>query len=399
MTPEQDYTDFAHTGPGTLAGRFLRQFWQPVFVGADLAIGQAKPVRILSEDFTLFRGNDGRAHVVASRCAHRGTQLSVGTVEDDCIRCRYHGWKFDGSGQCVEAPMNPEQFAANTRITAYPTEEYLGAIFVFFGEGEPPAFPPFPGFYGDGVIQARMRVQPCNYFQGWENDWDELHVAWTHRTGGLHTPPDPGEKSLEETDWGVLKRARKVDGTERITAYFMPHILRLVVPSANIFSYRKIGPAYREGYIMHTPIDDEHHLQFATQEVRVYGDDINEYLEVNAEWLKTLDPSGVQERGEKILRGEAVLEDYLEYPNLIALEDFVAQVGQGPIADRSAERLSRTDADIVMMRQIFSRELQALAEGRPIKQWAQLAEMPFREVTEAVLANPGTGARSAAATR
>jgi hypothetical protein len=50
-----------------------------------------------------------------------------------------------------------------------------------------------------------------------------------------------------------------------------------------------------------------------------------------------------------------------------------------------------------MMRKIFSRELQALAEGRPVKKWAQLTEMPFREVTEAILANPGTGARSASA--
>jgi 5,5'-dehydrodivanillate O-demethylase len=88
-----DYTDFAHVGPGTLAGRYLRRFWQPVYVAADLPPGWAKPLRILGEDFTLYRGEGGTAHVVAFRCAHRGTQLSTGWVEGDCLRCFYHGWK------------------------------------------------------------------------------------------------------------------------------------------------------------------------------------------------------------------------------------------------------------------------------------------------------------------
>src|SRR5437867_3500774 len=51
-----DYTDFAHTGPGTLAGRYLRLFWQPVSLSRDLSAGRARPLRIMSEDFTLYRG-------------------------------------------------------------------------------------------------------------------------------------------------------------------------------------------------------------------------------------------------------------------------------------------------------------------------------------------------------
>src|SRR4051794_35069139 len=57
---EADYTDFAHTGPGTLAGRYLRTFWQPVYVARDLPREQARPIRILGEDFTLYRGASGR---------------------------------------------------------------------------------------------------------------------------------------------------------------------------------------------------------------------------------------------------------------------------------------------------------------------------------------------------
>src|SRR6266508_2234374 len=104
--------DFFHVGPGTLAGRYLRTFWQPVYRAQDLPPGRAKPIKIMNEDLTLYRGVPssefrvprgemergtqnpelGTPHVVAFRCAHRGTQLSTGWVEGDNLRCFYHGW-------------------------------------------------------------------------------------------------------------------------------------------------------------------------------------------------------------------------------------------------------------------------------------------------------------------
>ncbi|HEY3116170.1 MAG TPA: Rieske 2Fe-2S domain-containing protein, partial [Chloroflexota bacterium] len=102
------YEELVRTGPGTLAGRYLRGFWQPVAVAADLPIGRAKPIRVMSEDFTLYRGESGQPHVLAFRCAHRGTQLSTGWVEGDSLRCFYHGWRYDPDGQCVEQPAEPE---------------------------------------------------------------------------------------------------------------------------------------------------------------------------------------------------------------------------------------------------------------------------------------------------
>src|SRR5215204_3448275 len=122
----QDPSDFAHTGPGTLAGRYLRRFWQPVHRAQDLLPGQAKPLHVMSEDFTLYRGEDGSPHVVAPRCAHRGAQLSTGWVEGDCIRCFYHGWKYDRTGQCVDMPAENGAFPAKVCIRSYPLEEYLG---------------------------------------------------------------------------------------------------------------------------------------------------------------------------------------------------------------------------------------------------------------------------------
>jgi 5,5'-dehydrodivanillate O-demethylase len=82
---KDDHADYVHVGPGTLGGRYLRRFWHPVYLAADLPAGHAKPIRILGEDLTLYRGEDGTPHVVAPRCAHRGTPLSTGWVEGDRI--------------------------------------------------------------------------------------------------------------------------------------------------------------------------------------------------------------------------------------------------------------------------------------------------------------------------
>ena len=98
------FADLEPVGPGTPSGRYLRLFWQPVMRAKDLPPGRARPLEILGEKFTIYRGEDGTPHATAFRCAHRGTQLSLGWVEGDDLRCRYHGWRFDGSGQCVEQP-------------------------------------------------------------------------------------------------------------------------------------------------------------------------------------------------------------------------------------------------------------------------------------------------------
>ena len=119
-------SDFARTGPGALAGRFMRSFWQPVSRARDLAPGRTKPLRVMSEDFTLYSGESGAAHLVAFRCAHRGTQLSTGWVEGDELRCFYHGWKYGPDGQCTEQPAEPEPFCQRILIKSYAVQEYSG---------------------------------------------------------------------------------------------------------------------------------------------------------------------------------------------------------------------------------------------------------------------------------
>src|SRR5437870_4926246 len=97
-----EWEDLVRTGPGTPMGTLLRRSWQPIALSHELAAGRALPARIMGEELTVYRGTSGKPYVVAGRCAHRGTRLHTGWVEGECLRCFYHGWKYDGFGQCVE---------------------------------------------------------------------------------------------------------------------------------------------------------------------------------------------------------------------------------------------------------------------------------------------------------
>lgn len=180
--------DFASAGPGTPGGILLRTQWQPVHLSRNLKNGDAKPIHVMGERFTLYRGESGEAHVVADRCAHRSTQLSTGWVRGDNIQCYYHGWTYNGKGNCVLRPgERPSGPAPVADIAAYPTREHMGLIYAYFGEGPEPAFPPFPHFGDEGVVETTATLFSCNWFQTYENQIDEAHLAFVHSCGAVRT--------------------------------------------------------------------------------------------------------------------------------------------------------------------------------------------------------------------
>src|SRR6266702_2722348 len=135
------HDDFIQSAPGTPMGKLLRSFWQPVALASAVAAGKAIGIHILNEELTLYRGESGEPHLVGKRCAHRGTELRAGWVEGDCIRCFYHGWKYDPTGQCIEQPAEEESFARKIKIAGYPVHDYAGLLLAYLGEGEPPPLP------------------------------------------------------------------------------------------------------------------------------------------------------------------------------------------------------------------------------------------------------------------
>ena len=367
QTEPAEKIDFVHTGPGTLAGKYLRRFWQPVYLSSELTTGYAVPIRIMGEDFTLYRGESGAAYVVEFRCAHRGTQLSVGWVEQDCIRCFYHGWKYDGTGQCVEQPAESESFAQKIKIRSCPTKEYLGLIFAYFGEDAAPPFTRYAELEEAGEIDVGSYIRYCNYFNTLENGIDQTHVPFTHAKSnftkfGLNW--DIPQITAEETDYGIAMHGRRKDGKVRVNHYLMPNIL-----------YIKGSPesgqeGWREAFAWRVPVDDESHRSFNIALIHVSGDAAQRLRERQRQQQEIIVklPSA-NEMAARVLAGKISVHDIDERSDLVNIQDHVAQEGQGAIPDRDAERLGRSDVAIILLRQIWRRELGALAQGGALKQW------------------------------
>ena len=360
-------------GPDTWAGKYLRRFWHPVAIGADLTAGSAKPIRVLGEDFTLYRGATGRPHAVDSACAHRCTQLSVGTIEDDNIRCLYHGWLYDANGQCLEQPSEPESFAGKIRLRSLPTEEYLGLIFCYFGSDKAPPLPRFPNFEEDGLRDNEYYSRECNYYQNLDNHGDSAHVPYAHRlslqksmtAAGLnHNMP---MMSAEETEYGLASTASWPDGRSRTISLIMPNMNQFTVPT-NVPGER----GWTDHLAWRVPIDDGRHYSCSVQLHRLSDEGRARYHEVKRQTQERLAnlPSPTREMVQKILTGEASLDDAADRDDIVYLEDTVSQEGQGRIVDRSKEHLGRSDATLILRRKIHLRELRALSEGRPVKEWS-----------------------------
>jgi len=112
------------TGSETPTGRLFRQYWIPALLAEELPENDSPPVRvkILSERLIAFRDTEGRYGLIDEFCAHRGVSLWFGRVEEGGLRCAYHGWKYDVTGQAVEVPSEPENsnFCRKVKLTSYP---------------------------------------------------------------------------------------------------------------------------------------------------------------------------------------------------------------------------------------------------------------------------------------
>jgi 5,5'-dehydrodivanillate O-demethylase len=345
-------------------------FWHPVHRAEDVKAGEAKPIRIMSKDFTLYRGESGKTRLLDFRCAHRGAQLSAGWVEGDCIRCSYHGWLYDDTGQCVEQPAEDKPFAEKIRIRSYPTREYLGLIFAYLAEGEPPRMPRYPHFEREGYLEVLpLQIWPCNFFQRVDNNGDTAHVSFVHRGGYHGTGARSGIPKFAkvESNWGTTSYATFPGGWTNVFQFVMP----------NAYVFRNPSPEPEFPWDDRTqwdvPVDDQHSLQFRIRLVPVTGEAAREYKERRAAQAAK-DEMSVTELGESVLSGRIRFQDMEKYMcdkiALVHAQDYVAQVGQGPIADRGREHPGRSDAGVILFRKIWERELRALKEGRPLKKWA-----------------------------
>jgi 5,5'-dehydrodivanillate O-demethylase len=326
----------------------------------------------MSEDFTLYRGEAGVSHLLTFRCAHRGTQLSTGWVEGDELRCFYHGWKYGPDGQCTEQPAEPEPFCQRIRIRSYPTHEYLGLVFAYLGEGETPPLPRYPDFEEDGILEVQSLYRACNYFNTIENEVDSVHVSFAHRKSrpGVANQPPPLVDG-EETEWGIRQRytyATEAGEVVKVSYLGMPNIKYGQMPPQTAL---ETGPGDNIRWMV--PIDDFRHVYFVAHLAHVTGENVGSFRERQAATRGHLNPY-TADLAEKLLAGHGRIQDVTEEEYgvpIIQTQDDVAQTGQGAIANRDDEHLGRSDNLVVLLRRIWTRELDALAEGRPLKRWVR----------------------------
>lgn len=371
---EPEVKDPVYTGPGTVAGRLMRGYWQPVKKSQDVPNGTAHPLRVMGEQFTLYRGRDGRAAVLAPRCAHRLTVLSVGTVEDGGLRCMFHGWKFGPDGRCLEAPGESETLVSKAAVRSYPTREAYGLIFVYLGGGTEPPFPDLAGFsreHGNDfetatLIETLEYQRRCNFFSNVENGVDHAHVPYTHRlssdpnrTKDGFSPTAANQSPISVHRGRSLVHTREIDPDSPYRATFlMPNALHLIVAG-------RFG--LMEQFAWRVPIDDELHLSFGVMGHFLGPEGLEAHTRRRQE-VAVLREKFIPaaEAAELIIAGKASITDYLDHPDLVNLEDHVGQVGMGRLADRENERLGESDKGVVQIRRMWRRQLDAFDRGEPL---------------------------------
>ena len=367
------------TARGTPMGDLLRSFWQPVGLSAQVEAGKAKSVRVFSEELTLYRGDSGQAYVIGGRCAHRCTRLATGWVEGEEIRCVYHGWKYDGSGQCVEMPAEKETLATSVKIAGFPVHEYCGLVFAYLGDGPAPEFdlPKKDVFeQPDRLLFTREQVWPANWFQQTENSLDATHVSFVHQKGrigifGEAVTPAMPKLEYFETDAGIRQIATRGADNVRISDWTFPNNNHILVPGIS-----KQHP-WMDISVWLVAIDDERTSRFQIYSMPSMGAEEDQRTTEHFHRHLGYNPSDHHHE----------LFELEKYPEEMALElvnaqDYVAVVGQGPIVDRSQERLTSSDLGIALQRRIFWREMAALQAGRPTKHWIRLNEAIKLQSTE-----------------
>ena len=196
----------------------LRKYWHPVAAVEDLDGGPIKTT-LLDEDLVVFRSG-GEVHALQDLCIHRGTPLSLGSLNaDGCLVCAYHGWTYDTSGRCVYIPSQPpdkQRIPSQAKVPAYRTAEHYGLVYVALDEPVAPV-PEFPEYYDDAFHMIRPGEWTWNASAARfvENAIDIAHLPIVHP--GLLADADAtviAPFEMEETDRGYAYSARRHDVDE-----------------------------------------------------------------------------------------------------------------------------------------------------------------------------------------
>ncbi len=323
------WADLDAQSPG---GALLRRAWQPVARCMDLPVGATRRVRVLGEDLTLFRGESKGVYAVGARCPHRGTDLLLGRVQGDTLSCLHHGWCWRGRGEA--APAHPGQ-PAGLKLRSLPTREALGLVFVWLGEGPPPALPSFPSGPWTALTTDRW---PCSFFRRLENTLDLSHLPHSHRLSGVGGIVPP-EMRIE---------VRPLSGGLEVGSPELPAPpVRFYLPNLLQFSSPGPGGAWVDHLVWRVPEDQDSCRSFGVLNASVPTSPRT------APW----DASEGERLAEQVLAGQSTLEELAGASSLTEIEDYLVLVGQGPLRGQSEEHLGPQDGPVRALRSLWSEAL------------------------------------------
>src|SRR6266566_1472207 len=200
MLSLDDNEVLCRVGPGTPMGNLMREYWIPALPASEFPSPDSPPrrMRLLGENLVMFRDSKGDVGCFVEACPHRGASLFFGRNEEAGLRCVYHGWKFDTTGQCIDMPSEPAEsnFKSKIRVTAYPTHEWNGYVWAFMGPAE--KMYPFrelgPAVPRDQWPTGRV-LSECNWVQALEGNIDTSHISYLHRNlADLALEPDETDR-------------------------------------------------------------------------------------------------------------------------------------------------------------------------------------------------------------
>jgi phenylpropionate dioxygenase-like ring-hydroxylating dioxygenase large terminal subunit len=369
------------TGADTPMGKLFRSYWIPALLAEELPEDDCPPVRVklLGERLVAFRDSEGRYGLVDEFCAHRGASLWFGRVEEGGIRCPYHGWKYDVTGQCTEVPSEPDEngFCKRIRLTSYRLIRRGDVLFAYMGPTE--TTPPEPEWEFCQVPASHSftskRLQECNWLQAMEGGIDSSHVSWLHRGALQSDPLFRGAKGNQynlkdskpvfevvEAPGGLFIGARRnaEEGRYywRITPWVMP-------------SFTMIAP--RGDHTVHghfwVPVDDENcwAWSFDYHSQRPLKDAERQAMKdghgIHVTYVPgTFRPAANKDNDYLIDRAAQKRGETYSGVSGIAMQDASLQESMGPIVDRTKENLVSTDNGIIMARHRLMRAAKALAE-------------------------------------
>ena len=391
LTHEQNERLTRVEGDAPMGVLMREHCWIPAALSVQLAPdGPPRRVRLLGRDYVAFRDTNGAIGFLDEGCPHRNASLVLARNEECGLRCIFHGWKVDVTGQVVEAPThtpNAEAFAAKIKARQYPTVEGGGMVWVWLGEREAPPFPHLPfTVLPESHVWVTTTTVDCNWLQGVEATLDTAHIGTLHKSyisaysqndtastikGSLENLAPRYE--VEQTSYGIDAIAlRPLDASTtyvRTTKWVLPFVS--LVPGS---------PGSSEGDVdgvifIVTPIDDTHHVIFhgfwsidneindgmhvgvPRAQQTLVGDlpyDVNEFGRFTA----GRDQNWGQDR-DAMRRGH-----FSGFTGNLLQEDTVTQVSMGPIVDRTREHLSSSDVAIIHARRVLLEALDNVAAGR-----------------------------------